>query len=501
MILLLVIITRHSRLEAATLATEQAARQLQNAKLEEEELQWQIGIMDESRSKTESQLADKRNQLASIEEHLRRLQDEWSRLAQRAKGIDEHDTTSHVQSSTLQAELDRVRKEIAQAELELDRARSESPGAPTSYAIVPYTGPNGTRRKPMYVECLRDRIILQPEGIVFGESDFDGHAGPGNPLAAAIRAGRDHLVSRAEGSPTSAGDPYPLLLVRPDGVPAYNVARVALSSWGSDFGYEFVDADWKLAFPQVDAELAEVERRAAEAARSQITQRGPAASGLYARKSRPVYRAAVTGGITRERGGSGEESRAFSTQTASNHSSSARPGGSEREIGSSALNEKQNYEQNVGSDSKTIGEAPSSEGPAGPQQAVRSSTPNAGQSAIRPESLAKRRGRDWSLPAESSHAVPIRRPIRVQCRSDQLVLLPDKGATGGSSIALGPQTADAVDELVRAVRAHTKGWGIAGSGMYWRPELVLEIGPGGQTRFDDLQSLLESSGLELRQGE
>ena len=395
-----------------------------------------------------------------------------------------------------------MHNEIAQAELELDRARSESSGAPKSYAIVPYTGPSGTRRKPMYVECLQDKIILQPEGIIFGETDFDGHLGPGNPLAAAIRAGRDHLVSRASGSPSSAGDPYPLLLVRPDGVPAYNVARVALSSWGSEFGYEFIDAEWKLAFPPPDPELAEVEQRAAEAARSQITQRGPAASGLYARKSRPVYRAAVTGGITREGGGSREDSGVFSTPAARNRNDVGRFESSKRDPGSSALHEQQNDEQQFDSELKDVADTQSAAGPPGPQQAPQpSSMPKPGPSGIRPESLAKRRGRDWSLPQDASHAVPIRRPIRVQCRSDQLVLLPDKGTSGGSSIALGPQTADSVDELVRAVRAHTNGWGIAGSGMYWRPELVLEIGPGGKARFDDLQSLLESSGLELRRSE
>ena len=59
---------------------------------------------------------------------------------------------------------------------------------PRSYSVVPYDGPNGTRRRPIYIECLADAVVLQPEGVRLSEADFEGPLGPGNPLAAALRA-------------------------------------------------------------------------------------------------------------------------------------------------------------------------------------------------------------------------------------------------------------------------------------------------------------------------
>ena len=85
-----------------------------------------------------------------------------------------------------------------------------------------------------------------------------------------------------------SGEPYPLLLIRPDGIGAYYVARAALTSWGSEFGYEFVDQDWKLEYPPGDPELLALTKAAAEDARQR--QR------LMARAAPMIYEAAEEGG-------------------------------------------------------------------------------------------------------------------------------------------------------------------------------------------------------------
>jgi hypothetical protein len=41
-------------------------------------------------------------------------------------------------------------------------------------------------------------------------------------------------------------------------------------------------------------------------------------------------------------------------------------------------------------------------------------------------------------------------------------------------------------------------WGIAGRGMYWKPVLKVQVIPGGENRFKDLQTLLEDSGLDVQ---
>ncbi len=128
------------------------------------------------------------------------------------------------------------------------RLRKDAADRPRSYAVVPYEGPNQTRRRPIYLECRADAVVMQPEGIRLTEADFEGPMGPGNPLAAALRAAREHLLAERQFDP-QAGEPYPLLLVRPEGIGAYYAAREAMKSWGCDFGYELIGDDWKLAYP------------------------------------------------------------------------------------------------------------------------------------------------------------------------------------------------------------------------------------------------------------
>jgi hypothetical protein len=65
-------------------------------------------------------------------------------------------------------------------------------------------------------------VIIQPEGLLLQPQDFMGPLGPGNPLDMALRATREHLESTLG---NAAGQPYPLLVVRPGGVVAYEKAR------------------------------------------------------------------------------------------------------------------------------------------------------------------------------------------------------------------------------------------------------------------------------------
>ncbi len=34
--------------------------------------------------------------------------------------------------------------------------------------------------------------------------------------------------------------------------------------------------------------------------------------------------------------------------------------------------------------------------------------------------------------------------------------------------------------------------------MYWRPQLAVDVAPGGEARYADLQTLLTDSGLEVK---
>jgi hypothetical protein len=65
-------------------------------------------------------------------------------------------------------------------------------------------------------------------------------------------------------------------------------------------------------------------------------------------------------------------------------------------------------------------------------------------------------------------------------------------------VRLAGATAAALDEFVTALQDTMRDWGMAGQGLYWRPVLVLNVGPDGEQRADDLTRMLQNSGLELR---
>ena len=63
-------------------------------------------------------------------------------------------------------ELARLKAEAEDKKKQLDEKQKKQQSNEKWYALIPYDGPNGTRRRPIYIECREDSILLQPEGIV-----------------------------------------------------------------------------------------------------------------------------------------------------------------------------------------------------------------------------------------------------------------------------------------------------------------------------------------------
>ncbi|MDO4557610.1 MAG: hypothetical protein Q4C47_01430 [Planctomycetia bacterium] len=120
------------------------------------------------------------------------------------------------------------------------------------WSIIPYAGPGGVRKRPIYLECRHDGIVLQPDGIRFTRRDFtDDLSDPDTPLLVAVRIAEVSMrPSVSDG--TSAPQPYLLLLVRPDGIASYYVARTALQGYPAELGYELLGENWKLTCPESD---------------------------------------------------------------------------------------------------------------------------------------------------------------------------------------------------------------------------------------------------------
>jgi hypothetical protein len=152
-------------------------------------------------------------------------------------------------------------------------------------------------------------------------------------------------------------------------------------------------------------------------------------------------------------------------------------------------------------------EARGAEAPSASSSANGSASPSASSksnslSKEQSEKLAKRsrsKGRNWALPGDDQHSMPVTRPIQVQCEAGRFIVLSERGDRPKQRvIPIDVNTAESIEPLVGAVWERINSWGIAGEGMYWRPVLMVTIAADGRSRYDDLEAMLYGSGLEVR---
>ncbi|MEZ6115767.1 MAG: hypothetical protein R3C28_04240 [Pirellulaceae bacterium] len=307
LIVLLVVMVQQAR--AAAVDPTEIARlneQIQQAneqrQLKVEENQWRIEMLQQSRETTQQQLVEKRLELSHLEDHIRALRQKIQGLEDRAAALTAEE--SDFDADQVRKEINRLESELELAKRELDKEKQQYQQQSGKFAIVAYDGPNGTKRRPVYIECMADRVILRPENIVLTGNDFQEPLTNDNPLALALRAKREYLARLS-----SFGDqdePYPLLIVRPDGTRAYAAARAAMAAWDSEFGYELIPADMPLAFPDEDPHLVDLMRTAVEDGRERRRQLEKLASRYVPRRARATtFRASSSGGFVAQGGGDG----------------------------------------------------------------------------------------------------------------------------------------------------------------------------------------------------
>ena len=225
---------------------------------EKESVEWFIDEMAAVRERTEKSLQSERERLATAETSLAKLTSNAETLKRKLEALTQSpDSNDNQDALALQEEINSVDAKIDQLKLDVDLLRKRNQNGNRSYSILPYQGKKGTFRRPIYVECTGNGVYLQPEGILFKESDFLLGRFPGNPFDRGLRVAARHYLE-TDGATTSSGDkvePYPLLIVRPSGAPYFYAALSALSSWGDLYGYEFVEEDQAIEYPEADPTL------------------------------------------------------------------------------------------------------------------------------------------------------------------------------------------------------------------------------------------------------
>ena len=507
LVVLLVIVVQQARVEADVLSDEQLEIETQRQEWASEDAQWRVDMLLESRREMQDQLQQQRLRLAGIEDHIRQLKQELEQLEQQVRSFEQPLSATQAEQEIIQRQLNQLRQEIERRQRQLELLREQSASQERSYSILAYEGPNGTRRRPIFIECLADRVVIQPEGIILTVEDFEGPQGPGNPLAASLRAIREYLVQYDPGA--NQAEPYPLLVVRSHGAESYAAARRAMKSWDAEFGYELIDSEKKLQFPPADPALGQLlESTIDEARKRRVFLARATPSRFGGGHLSPGLVASPQGGFVRQDGGTrkgfgdgfrNKSEHAFGDAGPSDGGADPPHDGDPAVGAASSENSPQsqaNDQQPTGkTDSKNAGGDAAGAGPT--DQNVSGQASNAVSAGISP--MADSRGKDWATPGKTPGAIGFTRPIRVTCFANRLVIHPERGDDRPPQIVMVPDTTKRViEDFVSRIWTHTESWGIAGPRSYWKPVLDVEVDPSGEQRFRELQALLESSGIELQ---
>jgi hypothetical protein len=114
--------------------------------------------------------------------------------------------------------------------------------------------------------------------------------------------------------------------------------------------------------------------------------------------------------------------------------------------------------------------------------------------------LVQRSGVDWAIPSGVSlgRGNEIVRSIRVQVYADRFVVLPGGGVRLGETFPIAPSGVNlATLQLATSVRNRIERWGAAAPGARWSPRLMVDVMPGAEQRFDELEKLMTGSGLPV----
>lgn len=204
--------------------------------------------MKAQRKKQQEAIDNRRSQLAGIENHISRLIEELKQIDQTKEAIQQQSTQTDQQRTEQAQRMHELEQQLHKETEKLEEVRSKAENSMPAFAILPYQGNRGTTRRPIYLECTQRGVVIQPEGVVISIEDLKPPHGPGNPLDASLRLIRS-TYQRLDPTASSTVSPYPLLLVRPDGIKAYVLARAAMNGWDDQFGYELIDQNMPLAFP------------------------------------------------------------------------------------------------------------------------------------------------------------------------------------------------------------------------------------------------------------
>ncbi|MFM7149445.1 MAG: hypothetical protein ACKO23_06345, partial [Gemmataceae bacterium] len=210
---------------------------------EDVRLDGQLREIQEKLARAASRLRDEEKEIDQLNGQLAR---EKLRARQEEKSLDAAQTEAQKIARKLSG-AEEARKQLTLQLETLEKLLQELKDAKKqdgqTFSVVPYRGKNGDNRWPLYMECTADGFIFHPDRLKWS---------PDSPVTL-LREEVQRRIQQQAREMKLAGvkkqRPYLLLLVRPAGVKHYYELQASLRDIDLDFGYEFVDPDWKLEIP------------------------------------------------------------------------------------------------------------------------------------------------------------------------------------------------------------------------------------------------------------
>lgn len=490
--------------EAELAAKEQATKQQRKAIIEH--LQDEIDRHIVEAESYESVRPDAQREVAAAREYRGHLEKEILELDEQAKQLVAEMKLLDTDRDSLPEEIDdsaveALRQQISDAQ---DRLATKRESVVTieekKYSIVPYHGSGGTKRIPIFIECVDQGLVLQPWNIPLKHNDFYHPVGAGNPVDAALLAVRNYYLKYDLAKDDQR--PYPLLVIRPDGAQSYGLARRSLISWDDEFGYELVSAEKDLDYGTVDPQLESEIRTAidkAKLAQAALKHRQSAlalarggASGGEGRGSGGLRASSQHGGFVREGGGSSQQAYQSGGGTGQQQNQQVAYQGAE----GGQANSRIQSSAEPGSASTANGTSGDGNRDAKGNQESSGAQAN-GSSRPTQGSLANSRGANWALPTQTNGATGYVRPVSMSCSADSVTLKNTAGKL--VTIEIGQQPTQAIDRMVNIIWQRIDAWGIAGANAYWKPNLAVTVERGGDQQFERIKAMLDGSGLGVEE--
>ncbi|MFN4260421.1 MAG: hypothetical protein ACK4RK_14090 [Gemmataceae bacterium] len=157
-------------------------------------------------------------------------------VAQRQKQLAER-TGAREQTQTEMRQLAQDLDQLEQALTDIHSARKREQ---QTYSLVPYRGKYGDTRKPIYIECSGVGLTFHPDQESVALTSVTWYL--------ELRRAVEKRIEKSDPDEI----PYLLMLIRPAGIKNYYQALAALDDMRVDFGYEFIESEWILDFPNDD---------------------------------------------------------------------------------------------------------------------------------------------------------------------------------------------------------------------------------------------------------